>query len=66
MKKKIKAIYNHVIRWNVWRKRAYVPLWYKLMILLGLMHSPTFCTVFTPEEITELKRYTYKKESEDM
>ena len=38
----MKKIINHIKLWNYWRNRSTNNKFYKIMVLLCLVHSPTF------------------------
>jgi hypothetical protein len=40
-------ILNRIRRWNMWRKDNINAWWYKILVLLGICHSPTFTYYFT-------------------
>ena len=40
---------NRIRRWNKWRKRSINSKIYKLCVLLGIIHSPTFELCFPRE-----------------
>ena len=48
-------IINHIKRWNKWRKHNCNSLLHKLLVLLHVIYSPTFESVFTDEEELEIK-----------
>lgn len=52
----IKKLKNHFIRWNVWRKRSLNGRFYKFLVLIGIVDSPTFYWTLTPEEEAESNR----------
>ncbi len=35
-------VIKHIKAWNIWRKRSLDGKMYKVLVLLGLCHSPTF------------------------
>lgn len=39
---KVKEIVNHTQQWNEWRKRNANSKFWKFMVLIGLVASPTF------------------------
>lgn len=41
---------NRIRRWNVWRKRNKNSKFHKLIVLLGIIESPTMMCTFLPEE----------------
>jgi len=43
-------ILNHLKIWNQWRKRSLNSKFYKLLVLIGAMHSPTFNAVAQNEK----------------
>lgn len=38
----MKKLINHIKRWNNWRKYNTNAWWYKILVLLGICHSPSF------------------------
>lgn len=49
MKQCIEVI-KHIRRWNYWRKNNSNGRFYKILVLLGIVKSPTMVTVLLPEE----------------
>ena len=45
---------NHIKHWNKWRKRSLNSPINKFLVLVGLIHSPTFFKVLRDEEIRKL------------
>lgn len=43
-------VFKHVRRWNYWRKYNSNGRLHKLLVLLGVIKSPTMVTVLLPEE----------------
>lgn len=41
----------HIKRWDKWRKRSLNSPFYKLLVLLGVIHSPTFEFVLDDREL---------------
>lgn len=54
MKKYKNRVIQHIRRWNVWRKRSLNNPIYKLLVLFGIMKSPTFNFCLLPEEVEEI------------
>lgn len=46
----MKKIIKHIKRWNKWRKRCVNNKFHKLLVLLGVVQSPTFAFILTDEE----------------
>lgn len=38
----MKKLFNHIVRWNSWRKYNTNAWLYKILVLLGICRSPTF------------------------
>lgn len=49
MKQCLRVI-KHIRRWNYWRKNNSNGRLHKLLVLLGVIKSPTMVTVLLPEE----------------
>lgn len=47
---------KHIKRWNEWRKRNINSSFYKLLVLLGIVKSPTFLCTLTKEEREEFAK----------
>lgn len=47
----MKNLIKHFRRWNIWRKYNRNGGPHKILVLFGLLKSPTMVTVFPPEEI---------------
>lgn len=45
---------KHIKRWNEWRKHNINSPLHKLLVLLGIIKSPTFLCVLTKEEQEEI------------
>lgn len=43
-------IFNHIRRWNIWRRYCTNSRWQKFMVLLGLRNSPSMHQTLLPEE----------------
>lgn len=43
-------IIRHIKRWNKWRKRCRNGKFHKFLVLIGVIHSPTFLRILTDEE----------------
>lgn len=50
MRNKIRRAVLHIRRWNVWRKGCLNGPFYKFLVLVGLVKSPTFVLALLPEE----------------
>lgn len=46
---------KHIRRWNIWRKNSANNVWCKIMVLLGIMKSPTLPYILLPEERKEIE-----------
>lgn len=46
----MKKIFNHIKRWNKWRKFNRNSHLYKVLVLFGIIKSATFYHVWTDEE----------------
>ena len=46
----------HIRRWNVWRKQNRNGKLYHVLVLFGLVKSPTMGYAFLPEEMEELHK----------
>ena len=42
---------KHIRRWNLWRKNCMNSKLHKILVLFGVIKSPTMATIFLPEEI---------------
>lgn len=42
---------KHIKRWNVWRKYNKNGIAHKILVLFGVIKSPTFFYTWTPEEV---------------
>lgn len=42
---------KHVKRWWFWQKHNGNGFFYKILVLFGIMHSPTFNLIWTPDEV---------------
>ena len=47
---------KHIKRWNEWRKHNGNSSLHKLLVLLGIVKSPTFSHTFTKEECEEIEK----------
>lgn len=47
-------MFNHIRRWNIWRKRNLNGPIYKTLVLFGVIKSPTMASVWLPEEEKEI------------
>ena len=45
---------DHIRRWNIWRKRCLNGPIYKILVLFGVIKSPTMAFVLLPEEEKEM------------
>lgn len=62
----MKGIVDHVRRWNIWRKNNANGKLHHLLVLLGLVHSPTLYTVLLPEEWDEIEKKIVSKSMESV
>lgn len=44
---------KHIRRWNHWRKHNLNSPLYHILVLFGIVKSPTMCLVLLPEEKTD-------------
>lgn len=42
---------KHIRRWNLWRKNCMNSKLHKILVLFGVIKSPTMATIFLPEEV---------------
>lgn len=42
---------NHIRRWNIWRKGCLDGPVHKILVLFGVIKSPTMASVWLPEEV---------------
>lgn len=57
------SIINHISVWNEWRKHNTNSKFHKLLVLLGLRHSPTLtCFRWIQDSVEKLNAITYKFE----
>ena len=47
----MKNLSRHIRRWNYWRKRNVNGRLHHILVLLGVVKSPTFAFTLLPEEI---------------
>lgn len=47
---------NHIKRWNAWRKHCLNGKMYKVLVLIGLLKSPTLALTLTEEECQQLRQ----------
>ena len=47
----MKRIKRHVNKWNTWRKYNTNGKLHKFLVLIGLVHSPTFSICLTKEDV---------------
>lgn len=50
MRNKIRRAVLHVRRWNVWRKMSINGPFYKFLVLVGFVKSPSFVLALLPED----------------
>lgn len=46
----MERIIKHFKRWNVWRKYNKNGIWHKILVLFGVIKSPTFNHMWTKDE----------------
>lgn len=51
----LKRIARHVRRWNKWRKRNLNNKLHKFLVLIGIIHSPTFFNFLDDEQVLNIK-----------
>ena len=60
----MKRIINHVRIWNIWRRNSLNNRFYKFLVLLGLVNSPTFriekIDFYFQQSYESLKKELYK------
>lgn len=44
---------KHIRRWNIWRKHCMNSPFYKFLVLIGFIKSPTMAFISLPEEWIE-------------
>lgn len=49
------GVIKHIRRWNYWRKNNSNGRFYKILVLFGMVKSPTMVIVLLPEEIETRK-----------
>lgn len=52
----MKKLRNHIRRWNIWRKRCGNSKFYKLIVLLGIVKSPTMTLTLMPEDLDMIQQ----------
>lgn len=50
----MRRIIRHIKRWNIWRKKNTNGKLHHILVLFGIIKSPTFASVLLPEEIFSL------------
>ena len=45
---------DHIRRWNIWRKHCLNGPIHKILVLFGVIKSPTMASVWLPEEEKEI------------
>ena len=50
----MRRLIKHIRRWNVWRKYNINGPIHKLLVLLGIIKSPTFALTLTNDELSEV------------
>ena len=56
MRNRIRRAVLHVRRWNVWRKMSLNGLFYKFLVLVGFVKSPSFPLVFLPGDRKSIEK----------
>lgn len=49
-------IIKHIKRWNVWRKHNVNSKLHKILVLFGIIKSPTLAFTLIPEEYEEIQK----------
>lgn len=49
-------IIKHIKRWNVWRKHNVNSKLHKILVLFGIIKSPTLVFTLIPEEYEEIQK----------
>ena len=49
-----KNLFGHIRRWSYWRKRNVNGTLHHILVLFGIVKSPTFASQVLPEEIEEI------------
>ena len=52
----MKKLYDHIWRWNRWRKRNINGPVHHLLVLFGFTHSPTFDLTFSKKHYTMMEQ----------
>lgn len=47
---------DHIRRWNIWRKRCLNGPIHKILVLFGVIESPTMVYILLPEEEEKLRK----------
>ena len=47
-------MFDHIRRWNIWRKRCLNGPIHKILVLFGVIKSPTMILVMLPKEKQEM------------
>ena len=45
----MKKLINHIRRWNIWRKHCLNSNFHKILVLFGVIKSPTMNSMLLPE-----------------
>lgn len=55
MRNKIRRAVLHIRRWTIWRKMCINGPFYKFLVLIGLVKSPSFALTLLPEELKTIE-----------
>lgn len=55
----MKPLVRHFKRWNKWRKGCLNSRFYKFLVLIGFVESPTFALTLTDDEISNVTKGFY-------
>lgn len=55
-------IVDHIRRWNVWRKSNLNSHLYQILVLFGIVKSPTFMLALLPEDRVSIEEMVNKWE----
>ena len=58
-------MFDHIRRWNIWRKRCLNGPIHKILVLFGVTKSPTMASVWLPEEEKEIMDAIVKGENDE-
>lgn len=56
----MRKLIRRIRRWNLWRKEDFNGFTYELLVLFGVIHTPTFRFTLLPDEKPGIRaRYNY-------